>query len=163
MTFCLWPATRRDIADLASSMRASDIEELTFNARATGRWSPDWTIRGELMAGFDRWEHWAILRDCDVVAVGGIAPKPSDPGVGAIWMLGTDLADQHWRQMTRLCRRWLEIHRPHYRILGNVLPAHMMQRRRWLEHLGFDFIENEAQRSASGHVVFIMRTDGPQA
>ena len=159
MTFRLWPSTRRDVQKLSSFMRESDRAELTFNAKATGRFGPGWSIHSDLEKAFASHELWSILKDVDVVAVGGILAAPHDPRTGIIWMLGTDLADTHWREMTRLCRRWLDMHLSRYDRVGNVLPTHMMQRRRWLEHLGFDMVESEAQLHVTGLVSFWQQSD----
>lgn len=156
MTFLILPATSYDVAELASFLRESDREEATFNAIVTGRYfEPGWSIRADLERAFEDHDLWTISReDGAVVAVGGIRPNPSDPSEGIIWLLGTDLADRHWRELTRLCARAIACFSGPFRRFGNVLPKHMMKRRRWLEHLGFDISEGEAQLQTYGLVSF---------
>ena len=145
-------------------MRPSDIDEITFNAKKTGRMNFGWSIKAELESQFDKFEHWTITKGIEVVALGGVVPLPQNPAIGAIWMLGTRLMDIHWREATRLTRQYINMVRPDWFLIGNIVPKHMIERRRWLEHLGFDFVEEEANIQLKDHVTFWLQPlDGPKA
>lgn len=151
----LRPATREDLHRLIRDMRPSDVRECTFNARATGRWHPGWTIAGDLVKAWPSHPHWAMDSDRGLIGMGGA--NPLAPGVAAIWFLGTRLADAEWRMMTRLCARFIAMKQAEFPRMGNVLPQGMATRRRWLAHLGFDFPAGEAQQGECGLVTFWTR------
>jgi len=157
----LLPATLYDLETLCSLMRQSDRDEIEFNAKATGRYYRDWSIRREMIDQFPKFPHWAMLHDGDLLAICGIAPMPC--GLGAIWLLGTDLMDVHWRETTRLARQFIAATRSDYLAVGNVVPAHMTDRIRWLKHLGFDISQTKADRPFSRHVAFWSQpANGPE-
>lgn len=151
----IWlPATRYDLDTLARFMRASDVWELRFNAEATGRMTEGWNIADELHGQFHSFPHWALWCRAGLVGLAGVAPLPQNPAIGAIWFLGTDLADTRWHGMTRAARRFIDMERPHWFAMGNIVPRRMTKRRKWLETLGFDFRDAEAHQNFKEHVAF---------
>lgn len=147
------PATRFDAEQLACFMRASDIEECKFNAAAFGRDRiPGWSIRGDLMDALEDSEVWSMWFGDKFLGLGGC--RRGDP-VSAIWFLGTDLADEHPIAMTRCSRRFVNMAvATTPGVIGNVVPKTMAQRVAWLQHLGFDMRDGEAQSALQGHVIF---------
>jgi hypothetical protein len=151
----IWlPATRHDVILLARDMRGSDIYEIGTNAVEFGRWFEGWTARDELLDAFEQSQFWALWDGMYLVGLAGVAPIPNAPGIGAIWFLGTDHADSHWRGMTRACRRFIAMQKPHWTRMGNIVPDDMTKRIRWLEKLGFDIAPSQAQPMVQGYVTF---------
>jgi len=158
----VWPATRADVQRLCREMRQSDRLETQYNAEVTGRITPQWSIERELLEAFEASTFWAVWRQDDLVGLGGVAPLPQDPNVGAIWFLGTHMADSHQLALTLTLRRFIRAERPRWGVLGNVIPQHMVRRRAWLEKLGFDFAPSEANKNTQGLVAFWSHAqDGP--
>lgn len=144
-------------------MRATDREEVTFNAMATGRAGKGWTVEAEIRNSFNPQTFWAMTLKGHLMAVGGVASIPGTQA-GAIWLLGTDLADREWRALTRGTAAFIAMARKRWGWVGNVVPQHMAARQRWLQHLGFDMIENQAQLASIGLVAFcVAGPDGPDA
>lgn len=156
------PATAFDLAVICRDMRKSDRQEVEEAARATGRFHNDWTIEEDMRQSFAAAEVWAMWRGDDLIALGGVAPVQHSEGVGAIWMIGTDLMDRHILAATRACRRFMVMAHKRFPVLGNIVPNHMILRLRWLAHLGFDTSGKEAQLPISGYVTFwAHHPDGP--
>lgn len=163
MRALLWPATRGDVSQLAREMRAGDRDEVTAAACAVGRMDSDWTLEGDLLSTFDQHQMWSMWRGDDLLGLGGILPFDDLPDVGAVWFLGTRRADTHWRSMTEAADRFLRVFGKDFTNIGNMLPCSSLKRRKWLEYLGFDFIEGEAQLCLEGFDVFWLRpTPGPE-
>lgn len=153
MRALLLPATASDAAELACFMRDSDREECLFNARAFGRHSPEWSIRKDLMRAVAEGDVWSMWLGDALMGMGGCKPQPT--GMAALWFLGTDLADRHPITMTRACRQFIAFaHSRNPGVIGNVVPKTLVQRVAWLQHLGFDMREGEAQSMLQGHVIF---------
>lgn len=152
MRAVILPATSRDVDELMAFMRPSDREECVFNAKATSRYKDGWSIRDDLLAALAGGNTWAMWWGDDLMALGGCVMQA---GVGSIWFLGTDLADAHPIAMTRGCRRFLDMTLRRFPgIVGNIVPKHLCQRVAWLQHLGFDMREGEAQSMLHGHLIF---------
>lgn len=161
MTTRILPATRYDIDEVVSFMRASDREETLFCAQATGRWHPLWSAREDILSVADCSELHTMWHGDAVMGLGGVVPHPALP---AIWFLGTDLADRFPIAMTRACRAFVRAQARRFPRLGNVVPGHDTRRIAWLRYLGFDFPEIEAQHLPQGLVVFMSQAPhGPDA
>jgi hypothetical protein len=159
----VWPATAYEVEELLVKMRPSDRREITFCAHALGRAVRGWSLEAETRKACAGHEVWAGFYKGELMALGGIAPLPDQPCCGAIWFLGTDLADKEWRAMTRACKRLVGIMAEGWCWVGNVVPAGMAKRIRWLEHIGFDMLESQAQLASIGLAAFSLRPHGPDA
>ncbi len=148
------PATAYEVDLLARSMRASDIEECELAARLSGRYSSDWSVQGDLKTALVRDPMWAGWHERGLVGLAGVATLPHMDGIGAIWFLGTDLADELIVPFTLMARRFIRMQSPYWLKMGNVLPQHMVRRRRWLEQLKFDFNDEQAHQLPQGLVAF---------
>ncbi|MFD2175690.1 hypothetical protein [Rhodobacter lacus] len=147
------PSTAYDARELATFLRASDRAELAENARRLG------TVKFPcdlVQESFRKSLSWTLWRGDDVVGMGGASESPK-PGIGIIWFLGTDLADTHWRDMTRACRAVMRMEHERFPILMNVAPPGSDARLRWLSHLGFDIGKTEANGPLNGYVAFWSR------
>ncbi|MBE3637355.1 hypothetical protein [Mangrovicoccus algicola] len=152
------PATPEDMEELALNMRAIDRWELRHVARVTGRGHI--SILGDLMSTYRAAPLTALHCPEGLVGVVGVLPMPGMPGGGAIFFLGTDLADLHSLPMDRALRRWLdaELEAARWpRGFGNVIPKDLRFRHVWLQHLGFDFPVAEVQHLPDELEVFWMQ------
>jgi len=146
----LIPSTRADLRYLFRYMRPSDIREMHINELS---FQSD--IRSSMMNDFDQNDCWTLWINDEIVCLGGIAPHPIDPRCGIIWLLGTKLADVHWREMTRFCRKFIATN-DQYLVIGNILPTSEKKRVKWLKHLGFDIAKEKAEIGGVGYVHFEM-------
>lgn len=160
----IWlPATRHDVILLCRAMRQSDQDECLSNAIASGRFNTIWSVRHDLFTAFENDPIWALWDGIHLVGLAGVASLQQHLGFGAIWFLGTTLADTKWRAMTRACRRFIAMQDRHWTRMGNIVPANMPKRIKWLEKLGFDMEPPEAQQLVKGHVTFwLHRPIGPK-
>jgi hypothetical protein len=59
-----------------------------------------------------------------------------------VWLVGTDDLITHSTTFLRHSRQWLATMHEHYRLLYNVIDARNEVHLRWLEWLGFEFIQD---------------------
>jgi hypothetical protein len=59
-----------------------------------------------------------------------------------VWLVGTDDLIAHSTTFLRHSRQWLATMHEHYRLLYNVIDARNEVHLRWLEWLGFEFIQD---------------------
>jgi hypothetical protein len=64
------------------------------------------------------------------------------PQSGLVWLVGTDDLITHSTTFLRHSRQWLATMHEHYRLLYNVIDARNEVHLRWLEWLGFEFIQD---------------------
>ena len=147
------PATRWDVAHLAAVMRPSDIDECAFLAKMTGRFDDNFSIHRDLETAFKNTEIYSMWRGDRLLACGGVAPTPRD-NAGAIWLLGTDAADEFPISLTKGAMQFVRAERKKWRWMGNIVPRHFEKRIKWLKHLGFDTDEKNPQKLKNGYVTF---------
>lgn len=144
------PATLYDRDLFLKEIRVSDIHELDYMARALGRFSnPKMTVH----AIFETCQPWAMIYKGELMGLGGVMPTQK-PGFGAIWFLGTELADIKPLVMTQCCMRFLAAAQREYEWLGGYVPLHMTTRVRWLAKIGFDIKIEEAKQQGRGFALF---------
>lgn len=123
------PATAADALAMCPLVRDEDMAEV----QALGR-----TVFEALMEGLS-YGAYVVERHRVPVAIFGVAPV--SPGFGAVWMLGThELKDIRWLFL-RESRRWLSVLGDGYELLGNVVDARNHLHIRWLQWLGFSFVQ----------------------
>tara|TARA_Y100001963_G_scaffold83655_1_gene115939 strand:- start:3694 stop:4032 length:339 start_codon:yes stop_codon:yes gene_type:complete len=81
---------------------------------------------------------FTILADGVPAAMFGAGPAAS--GVGVIWLLGTDLLLGNTTRFLRESRFWMEQCARPYKLLFNYVDARNTVHIRWIEWLGFTFI-----------------------
>lgn len=129
------PATDEDCAELAATLRASDLEEM----RAVGVASPLEALL-EALAISDASYAWRV--DGRMAAAWGVAAVSADPRIGSIWMLGSPLVDVHQRYfLRRICRPMLKQLLGFYPVLVNAVDARSLVSLRWLAWMGFEVSE----------------------
>ncbi len=130
MRFRVVPAEPRHIADVADRMRAADrnevfaargvtpAEALSFSLqRSTGAYAVEFDGRAEIMFG--------------------VGPISLLTGVGAPWLLGTDVIDREFRHFLRASKWWRDQMLARYSTLRNVVDDRNHVSKRWLQWLGF--------------------------
>lgn len=151
--FILAPSTLYDVLELYKYMRESDRNELAYAIQTTGT-----DIYSQMITSCISDNYVTMWANDRVVAVGGINAVPDNSSIGIIWLLGTNLADKYWRQMTRLCQKFIETEKPNWEGFGNIVPTSSCKRIKWLQHLGFDILDLKAQIDFKGYVKFYMNT-----
>ncbi len=68
-----------------------------------------------------------------------------EPGVGAVWLLGTDGIHDISRQFLRESKHWLEQLHDNYEMLFNYVDERNTVHIKWLKWLGFKFINRHEQ------------------
>ncbi len=124
-------ATDAHALDMAPRLRAADREEV---AASSGR-SPLEALRYSLAAS----SHAVSALDPvgRVVCMFGVGVVDLMGGVGAPWLLGSDLMADHRREFARRSRAYLPLMLAHYPNLENAVDARHVEAIRWLEWLGF--------------------------
>jgi hypothetical protein len=75
----------------------------------------------------------------EVVAIFGVIPTKTNPKVGYIWFLSSNLLDKYYRYFLRGNKRWLSYMEEHYEYLCNYIIAEHTLSIRWLKWQGFIF------------------------
>ena len=149
--YFLLPSTQWDVVRLFETMRPSDVDEVLYSQAANGV-----DIKDLLLDRVGKDNYFTLWRNDEIVALGGITQTTWTPSIGVIWLLGSDLADKHWRAMTRACRAFILSNKTKWKGIGNHVPSHAAKRQRWLQYLGFDIANKEAQISGYKFKSFYM-------
>lgn len=133
-------ARLRDINYVSKNIRKVDEQEIAAN---TGR-DPYSTLR----SGYENsYECHAILYPYDtqeVMGIFGVAPSHEEK-LGVIWMLGTDRISEVPMHFLRHSRSVIdELHR-RYPLLANVMDERNKVHQKWLQWLGFTFIQRHPE------------------
>lgn len=129
------PATTEHAYELAPRMRAAEVDEVC----ASGRHTP----LGALLAGLEVSDlRFTALFDGQVACMWGVVPmrRSSLVGrIGAVWLLTSDLVEQHPKTFWKHCRRELaRLFGPGgYDLLVNAIDARHDKAVRWARRLGF--------------------------
>lgn len=108
-----------DHNEVQAAVGKSDLEALVFSWAATK--TPYAIVNGETPAG-----------------IFGVVPVTQ--GVGAIWLLGTDELTQGRWTFLRESKKWLNKVSDDYQLLFNYVDERNTLHLRWIEWLGFTFI-----------------------
>ncbi len=146
-------ATAEHVAELAETMRQADRDEI----RAASMQEPLAALTNGLRASTHA---WAGLLDGEVACIFGVAPISLMGGNGSVWLLGSDLIDQHPKHFLRRCRRQLAVMARGYSLLQNYVDDRNKKSIAWLEWLGFT-IEEPVPHGIAGLPFrhFYLRTD----
>jgi hypothetical protein len=149
---------------LACEMRDSDLDELTTTVAAAGRSFDD--LLDELVLQTAQSLPTSLFCEDGLIGIAGIDPIPGREGHAIAWFLGTDLADLHWRAMTRFCAKIIAdyvLHADkHPTWIGNIMPKGHSKRERWLNYLGFDISNAQAQGPFQDFILFSMNPVAPK-
>jgi len=139
-------ATEEDAIDMAPHLRQADRNEI---AAHSGARPIDALCHGVRMS--DR-PKVVLYRDKPAAIFGLVSlrgvddalgwPKGSPALDGAVWLLGTDQVQVFSRQFLRWSRQWLAETSVGYSCVGNMVDLRNYVHVRWIEWLGFKFIDN---------------------
>lgn len=74
------------------------------------------------------------------IAIFGVCPT-DNPSVGVVWLLGSDVISKHRIDFLRKSRDWVDHFQTKYPVLCNAIDARNTVHIRWLQWLGFTFIQ----------------------
>lgn len=132
MTLTARPARDDDLRSIAGRLRSADLKEIY----AAGRSDP--------------YEALSSPAENDLVLVGvdsndiphlifGVGDGPT-PGLGLVWMMASDTIQEHWVQVLRETRPWVQRLGSGYKVLANAVHADNELHIRWLKWAGFIFL-----------------------
>jgi hypothetical protein len=128
---------------LSANMRQSDIDEV----QASSTLSPREALRASLALS----THAYCVESDTVgpVAMFGAAPHPL-PGVGVVWMLGTDGIRQEGYSIAKATRRYFDELNAAYWMLWNFIDARNAVSMRWLRWGGFKLLAEHPNHGPEG-------------
>ncbi|HEY0623177.1 hypothetical protein [Sphingomonas sp.] len=126
------------IEHLAANMRKQDLDEIAA--------SSDLAPLDALTASLGASSHaYAVIgRGGDPVAMFGAAPHPL-PGVGVVWMLGTDGITREAYGIARRTRRYFDELNASYWMLWNFIDDRNTVSMRWLRWGGFRLLASHPE------------------
>jgi len=127
------PTERDDAERLAPNLRQADLDEI----KAGSGWNPYLA----LLVGIDASkECYTATIDGEPVAIFGVCGD-ENPSVGRIWLLGSDIIKSHRIDFLRKSIEWVKHFQELYPVLYNNIDARNHVHIRWLQWLGFTFIQ----------------------
>lgn len=139
-------ATLEDADYLAARLRHEDLQELI----AAGSPSALTSLKAGIL--FSRPALSIVDANDKAVTMFGVAPS-GDPFVGFVWLLSSDVIDKNKTKFLRHSRKWLEALHKDYPVLTNRVDARNTVHIKWLEWLGFTFI-NKVPGEGPGNLPF---------
>jgi len=125
------------VALVEQHLRWEDRREIE---QGTGMGAPDVMVHGYVNS--DPCFYARTVGD-EPVCLFGVVPYPGLPGVGAVWLLGTDMISQVPGQFLRVSRGWIRLMMRRYSVLENRADSRNETHIRWLQWVGFSFISEE--------------------
>lgn len=100
---------------------------------------------------------WTALYKDTPACMFGVVPINSSDGLrsGQIWLLGTEMIEEHSRRFARASRNMLEYMQDGWDILENVVPVDHQKTINWLHWLGFMFGEDIVKVNGFACVRFV--------
>lgn len=140
-------------AELSANLRQCDLDEI----EAMNATSPKTALQDSLRLS----SHAYVVVDGsgEPIAMFGAAPHPL-PGVGIVWMLGTDAIQTEAFGIARRTRRYFHELNSAYSLLFNFVDARNKVSLRWLRWGGFAPI---GDREFGGHLFHIYARKGPRS
>ena len=122
--------------EIAENLRDQDREEV----RATSALSPE----DALVASYRLSTHAYVIHSGGPIAAFGAAPHGL-PGVGVVWMLGTDGIKRESYSIARKTRQYFDELNEAYFLLWNWIDARNTTSMRWLKWGGFKLLEEHPE------------------
>lgn len=120
---------------IAANLRQQDLDEI----EAMGVGAPEETLKTSVQLSTHG--YCVVDRGGDPCAIFGAAPHPL-PGVGVVWMLGTDSVRTEAYSIARQTRRYFETLNDAYPVLWNYIDARNTVSLRWLRWGGFKLLSD---------------------
>ncbi len=125
------PAAAEHIEPIAAAIRQADCNECWAAGAMTARDALRMSLDGAALA-----RTWLV--DGQPAAMGGISGERES---ASIWLLTTDLVEQHRRRFLADSRRSLDAVKDDYELLFNFVDVRNRRTIRWLKWLGFTIEE----------------------
>jgi hypothetical protein len=126
-------ATPEDLRSLAGRLREADLKEIY----AAGHADPLVALQGGM--GDDSLVLVGVDEEDVPHLVFGVGDTPIE-GLGAVWMMASDTIKDHWVQVLRETRPWVQRIGVGYKLLSNYVHADNTLHIRWLKWAGFTFL-----------------------
>lgn len=129
-------AHQHDCSILAKRLRQEDLDEIQAASGVT----PQLALRRGLEHSA---ECYTIIRPEAVyepLAMFGVVSMDQNPAVGQVWFLGSDEIKTHSMEFLRKSKGWIENFHAGYPVLYNNIDARNTVHIKWLQWLGFQFI-----------------------
>lgn len=135
------------LSEISENLRQSDIDEVT----AMGGVSPSEALK--VSVALSTHAYVVMDKDGNPVAAFGAAPHPL-PGVGIVWMLGTDGVRREAYSIAKQTRRYFEELQAAYFLLWNYIDARNTASMRWLKWGGFTLLKEHPNFGPEGRTFF---------
>lgn len=139
------PTVKEDVLALAPRLRQADIDEV----KAASGLDPETAL---ILSHQVSSECFTVFGGCNQIAMFGVKQE-DNPSIGRIWMLGSDEIHDHRFGFLRRSKAWVDHLQDRYPILYNYIDARNTVHIRWLQWLGFSFI-NEVHGYGSEQRLF---------
>jgi len=125
-----------DAAHVAANLRAADRAELAAVSRIT----PLRIIEDGILESSRVHTVW-IKESGNPCAIFGVRDS-GHPGLGVVWLLGTDDLFKYAHKFLRNSRPWVDVLHNEFKVLFNVIDERQDVYIKWLRWVGFDFVRN---------------------
>ena len=126
------PTKPEDASRMAPRMRQADIDEI----RASSGLNHYEGLQQSVKASVECYTAWI---GNSPIAIFGISATDNE-SIACIWMLGTDIIKEHRIEFLRKSREWVDEFQNTYSVLFNNIDARNTVHIKWLQWLGFTFI-----------------------
>ena len=123
-----------DLRTVARRMRRADRDEVWKASGMTPVEALSYSLRKSSAA-------WTVFIDGRAEAIFGVGAISILAGVGAPWLLGTDVIERHAAGFLRGSIEWRDQLLRHYPILRNLVDVDNRVSLRWLRWLGFSIFD----------------------
>jgi hypothetical protein len=140
-------ATCEDCFALGPVLRQADKDEI----QASSGSDPT----GALFLGWRESEVCYTIVDADQpLAMFGVVRMASNPSIGQVWLLGTEGIKMHSIEFLRKSREWVSRLHEEFPVLYNDIDSRNTVHIRWLQWLGFKFINELPSYGYEGRLFY---------
>jgi len=137
MGYIVRKTTKKDCKILAVKMRQSDKNEIWSSHRAT----PIEALEQGLNESGDFC--YTLLLNEEVVGIFGVNRVDNESGV--VWLMGSNNMTSNKSGFYKVSKKYLRLFRKEFSLLFNYVDDRNKQTAKWLEKLGFSFIQQEPE------------------
>ena len=140
MGYIVRKTIKKDCEILAIKLRQSDKNEIWSSHRAT----PIEALEQGLNESGDFC--YTLLLNEEVVGIFGVNRVDNESGV--VWLMGSNNMTSHKSGFYKVSKKYLRLFRKEFSLLFNYVDDRNKQTAKWLEKLGFSFIQQEPKFGA---------------
>ena len=137
MGYIVRKTIKKDCEILAIKLRQSDKNEIWRSHRAT----PIEALEQGLNESGDFC--YTLLLNEEVVGIFGVNRVDNESGV--VWLMGSNNMTSHKSGFYKVSKKYLRLFRKEFSLLFNYVDDRNKQTAKWLEKLGFSFIQQEPE------------------